>query len=454
MRFWLALLMLLTCPVWADVSLEQKDFAYGLPLIPEATAPVYELELPEIVYRSVVRSDLGDIRVFNASAEIVPCDLEQPIAEKSEPVTVTLPLFPLNKGVKGQTDLPSLRFSHDALKTIVELDLAKESIKDQSVKTYLLDSQSLERPIQGLVLNWDSTSDGFLYQVTVDASDDLRHWRPLIREASIADLAFAGHRLQRRHIDLTPVQTKYLRLILSGSREPLHLTEVRAELLGDTVEPPLRWTEVTVKRDKDKPDKYYFSMPGQMPVRRLRIKLPQDNTLVEVSVHSRPDSKAPWEFRGRGLFYRLTVGEGSLENNEMPVSWTPDRYWLLRVDQSGGGLGSRLPAVAIGWHPHTLLFVARGDAPFTLAYGSARAEATPTATHALLKRIDQDITQGLVSRAIDVGGPIVLGGEKVLEPPAKPIDWKQILLWIVLIGGVALLAWMAQRLLRETKNNL
>ena len=50
-----------------------------------------------------------------------------------------------------------------------------------------------------------------------------------------------------------------------------------------------------------------------------------------------------------------------------------ERFWLLRVDQRGGGLGTSTPTLYAGWVPQKIVFAARGNAPFQIAYGSPRA---------------------------------------------------------------------------------
>ena len=57
-----------------------QDFAYGMPIEADGEAALYEIEIPAAVYRTVTRSDLGDIRVFNGQGEVVPHALKQSAA--------------------------------------------------------------------------------------------------------------------------------------------------------------------------------------------------------------------------------------------------------------------------------------------------------------------------------------------------------------------------------------
>ena len=65
-------LMLLAQSVAAVAAERPQDFAYGIEVHADVQDALYEIELPAAVYRGVTRSDLGDIRVFNAQGEVVP----------------------------------------------------------------------------------------------------------------------------------------------------------------------------------------------------------------------------------------------------------------------------------------------------------------------------------------------------------------------------------------------
>ena len=63
---------------------------------------IYSVELPEDVYKTVTRNDLGDIRVFNGAGEVVPHTIrasrkEDVIRDEWQP----LPYFPLYREATG-----------------------------------------------------------------------------------------------------------------------------------------------------------------------------------------------------------------------------------------------------------------------------------------------------------------------------------------------------------------
>jgi hypothetical protein len=88
--------------------------------------------------------------------------------------------------------------------------------------------------------------------------------------------------------------------------------------------------------------------------------------------------------------------------------------------------------------------VARGNGPFQLAYGSARALPTAYPIESLVPGFRSDAPlQASDARAIEQYN---LGGTRALRPGPDYRTWT---LWGVLFLGVLLLAWMAWRLARQ-----
>lgn len=436
-----SLWLLCLLPFCARAELTPADFAYGLPLDVQDAAPAYELELPEAVYRGVRRADLGDLRVFNAAGEVVPHDLYQPAAQVAT-TTVTLPLFPLPQATGSDNSPLSLRLDHGGAGQTLELTLPAAA-GGPAVWRYLLDASALTEPVQSLQLGWATDTDT-LYRADLTVSDDLRGWRPLVTDAGIADLAFGGQRLQQLALEFPASSARYFLLTLHGEPKP-PLTGVTAEQLPRHVPPPLRWSGVPVTAG-EQAGEYRFDHPGVFEVVSLRVELPQDNTLSPLTVLARTQAeRAAWQVLGSERLYRLRVRGVLLSDEELPIHPSHDRQWLLRLSPD---LGKGVPTVTLGWRPHTLVFLARGDGPYLLAYGSADAKPASTAAHTLLTELGRGSDTSLVSRAVTLGAAVELSGEQALAERLE-VDWKRLLLWATLLIGVGFLAWMARGLWRE-----
>ena len=117
------------------------------------------------------------------------------------------------------------------------------------------------------------------------------------------------------------------------------------------------------------------------------------------------------------------------------------------MDERGGGLGVEAPALRVAVRATQLVFLARGEPPFTLALGNASAKAANLPLSTLIPGYNAE-------RFNTLGQAQVAGGVTVTSPAAAAVvdtgpNWKKFGLWAVLLLGVAALGAMAYSLLRK-----
>jgi len=433
------------------------SFAYGITIRADSGEALYRLELPRAVYLGAVRRDLGDLRVFNGTAEVVPHAFRPRATtevQKREPVV--LPLFPLYGEDAKQLDGLSLRVERRPSGTIIKLDERSGKQASKKLLAYLVDATALRDPVGALELEVNSSA-AYAANVSVEASDDLSSWRTVAAQAPLLSLQHAGARLEQRRIEFSSRKPKYLRISWTGMPAGAELDALRAEPGDARIDVARQWETVSGRLVADKTGDYAFDMQGVFPADRVRFELPQANTVVQVELFSRARNDAPWRPVTRGTAYRLRRDGAEVSSPDFAMSENADRYWLLRVDQKGGGLGTGEPKLLLGWVPNEIVWVARGNPPFTLAYGSRDAKPSAYTIESLIPgyRRDADLDAKLASteqssaasvKAVEADAPAVLGGQRALE---ERIDVKRWTLWAALVLGVALLGWMAWRLLKQ-----
>jgi hypothetical protein len=440
------------------------DFAYSVPLEADGKEALYEVMLPASTYRGVVRADLADVRVFNGAGEVVPHALRPRLTTATEAVApVVLTLFPLRAEAGSDVDRISIRVRRDAGgKSIIDVSSTSTGARagvEKSTVGYFVDLTALDRALRAIEFEWQPVPDGFSGKLRVDASDDLGSWRTLVAAAPLVNLEVAGQRLQQKRVELPRQKVKYLRLswvAQGGDAAPPELASAGGELVEKTVEAAREWVLAEPSKG-EKPGEYLFDLRGRHPVDRVRLHLPEPNTVAQLELLARDKSDAPWRMVTRGVAYRLRRDGGEITSPELSVGVTTDRYWLLRVDQRGGGVGSGAPKLEAGWVPHTLVFAARGEPPFQLAYGNRDAKPAGYTIDTLIPGYRD--AAGPKIRATKAGAQQIfnvssaqaltqqeLGGEARLK---EKIDWKRWSLWGALILGVAILGAMAWRLVRQ-----
>ena len=432
----------------AEPPLHPEDFAYGLALTVDGQEALYQTILPLDVYRVTTRTDLGDLRVFNSQGEIVPHAIRRAVESGSSKLALApLPFFPIYGTADRKLDGLQLHVQKDGNGTIVDLKSDAQFDSAPRVVAYLLDISAIKDPIQSLDLDWKEGSAGFSTRVSVAAGDDLAHWSTIVADATLARLEFQGEKLLQRAIELpAAVRVKYLRLAWSAGQTPFELSGVKAKLADAITDSPRAWIAAPAGAVPGKPGEYGFDLGAHIPVDRVRVALPQVNTLAQAHLFSRSAIDGPWQSVADATLYRLISGGREIHSADLLTATRSDRYWLLRVEEKGGGLGQGAPVMHAGWLPRPLLFVARGSGPFRLAYGAANVAPAETAIENLLP--DGGATTIKIKSA-EVGAPLPLGGVARLTPAAPQFPWKKYLLWGVLVSGVGLLGWMAYRLLKQ-----
>lgn len=440
--------------IWPDAlyadTVHPDAFAYGLRLFVDKDGALYQVALPRDVYQNAVHGDLSDLRVFNASDEAVPFMLRMPPKERSQASEpVILPFFPIYKSTGQSEQSLSLNFKTNASGAIIMLADKTRPETASLVEALLIDASRVKNPIRALQLRWEGADEHFITTVRVWASQDLTQWRLLVPAATLTDMVYGEHQLQQRRIELPRYQAPYLRLAWPAGVKNVRLTEIRAAVFSEPSARPRRLLAITGVRNQDHAKAFDFDSQGVFPIDRINIRLPQINSLVQAAVKSRPNKEGPWREQCRGVFYHLRLHQAELRNPALTSPLTNDRYWRVEILSDDSGMGGGAPGLELGWRPHDLVFLARGQAPFTLAFGSARIQASAVAGGLMLERIGDQTDPDALIRPAHIKERIQLGGPSQLIPEPPPKPWKQWLLWGVLIAGVVLLGLMAWNLYRQ-----
>jgi hypothetical protein len=435
-----------------------SDYPYSAPLVAEAPASHYRFSMPAAVYRGAARRDLGDVRIFNAAGEPVPYAFAPRQAQPAVPALRGVNLFPLYGTAEKSLDAATVHVERSSRGTIVRVSLApgqgKEAAGARAPLGYLADASELKAVTEALVFSWDAP-EAFSGQARIEASDDLRQWSTLAANAPVLFLEHAGARLERKRVEVPATRAKYLRISFSGVPRTFLLKEVRAELRADKPELAREWLSLEGKEGKA-PGELFFDAAGNFPVDRLRLVLPQINTVAEVQLLTRERAEDPWRPAAFATAYRLGREGGEVVSPEIALPANNDRYWRLKVDQKGGGFGAGPVKLELGWPPHEVLFAARGSGPFSLAYGSKTASPGALPIIAVLPRYGDgwaaETKLARVGEVSDSSRPAAT----LLSDPARFLrglsahrEAKKWLLWAVLLAGVLLLGWMAFRLMND-----
>ncbi|WLH79714.1 MULTISPECIES: DUF3999 domain-containing protein [unclassified Pseudomonas] len=419
------------------------DFSVRVPLAVSGNGPWYRLELPLAVQLSARQADLSDVRVFNAAGEPQAYALSRQSSQRSESRTVTeVKWFPLY-AADTQQALPGVVMKSTTEGTLLEI--RPSSAKGpQVLRGWVLDASAIKAPLQQLSLDWSREHDGF-QRFSIEASDDLQHWTPW-GDGQVARLSFADERVEQHDVNLPGQSARYLRLVWQGQAAPLLTSAKLVSATSSSLPLPLVWSQ-PLAGTRLSAGEYSWQLPTGLNVERLRIELKQPNTLAPVTLSGRRDSKQAWQPLSNGLLYRLTSNGQEVVQDELQLPGQAVAELKLQVDERGAGLGVEAPALHFAVRSTQLVFLARGEPPFTLALGNAAAKAANLPLSTLIPDYSAERLRAL--------GQATVAGDAVVNTPVAAAavesgpDWKKLGLWAVLLLGVAALGAMAYSLLRK-----
>ncbi|MEZ2306729.1 DUF3999 domain-containing protein [Paraburkholderia sp. RCC_158] len=429
-------------PAWAE------DFARHFALQLDDGAAYYSVRLPAAVYAASQRNDLGDVRVFNGAGEPVPYSLEGLREPARTPPTLRpARWFPLRPAAAGQAGAPlgvTIAADGSLRATAAPPGRAQHD-------TDLIDAGQASHEGRASALLIHLRDDNYQGRVSVESSDDLRNWQPA-GDAQLLKVSYNGSTLSQDRIELNGAHARYLRLRWLDGAPYLESIDVEVQAAGagrtQLADSQREWREGIVARAGPKAGEYFFSTSGPFPVDRLRLNLPQPNTVAPAVVYSRGELGGAWREVSNATLFRLHNGDVEQNNPSLQLTPDTDRHWRVVVDARNGGLGSGVLTVAAGWRPATLTFVARGSAPFTLGVGNASAVSTAVGRDELL----MDASSAIVTAR--VGEPLALAPNANAPSPANADAYRRYVLWAALLLAVGSLAAIAWRLARSVSHRV
>lgn len=422
-----------------------REYATQVPLELGGEGPWYRLELPMPLQLAARYGDLRDLRVFNAAGQMQAYALHSGHQQYQQTRSETeVPRFPLRSDAAAPAEA-QLRIRRDVGGTLVEVlpEPAGAATNGPPLRGWLLDASGLEGNLERLTLEWSAEQDGF-QRFRIEASDDLQTWRSW-GTGQVARMAFEGSRVEQNDVPLPEARARYLRLLWEAGQPVPQLKSARlVSVRSDSLPAPIAWTQpyAPVRQSNHE---YRWELPLDLPLDRVRIELEEPGTLAPVILSGRAEAGQPWRLLSQGLLYRLgQEGDGNVQD-ELRLSGQPLRYLKLGVDPRGGGLGAA-PKLSAGIRATQLIFLARGEGPYSVALG--RAGASPASLP--LSTLIPDYRDGRLAQLGVARASLPAASEDVMPAPAGA-NGKRYGLWAVLLLGVALLAGMSLSLLRKPR---
>ena len=441
-------------------------FAAQAPVQLQSSDGLQRVVLPLAVLQRSQRQDLADVRIVDAQGVALPMAWATLPPAQSSARLLAVPRFawPAAAAATGSAGAPvKVQVNAEGAVVRIETRTTARPASPASTAQWLLDLSQAPHRQPGsdetpaaLRIDWQAPAEGATVQARLEASDDLQQWRH-VAQAALLDApgigSSAAERITLRQLELpaAAAQAKYLRLKLDPA---VAVRQVEVELVRTAQAATLETLDArfdAAPAADGRVREWTLDLRGPVPLRRLQLQLPQRNTVAAFQLERRADARDPWQPVQGFTSYRLVRDAQELASPALDINAPPARYWRLRLAPSSADIGADALPATLQWQPPQLVFAARGDGPFTLQIGAAKAAA-------------HDVNPSQLIPGYRAGDefklPVAtLGDVQAVETPAlglgerltrsTPAERRRWVLWAVLVVAVALLAWLARRLMRD-----
>jgi hypothetical protein len=455
--------------------------------ITEGQQSVQLFTLSREVYQCMLRTRHADLSVVNLNGEPVPYRLiSQESATDIKRYRRDLPVYPepaaapyrtgeqikrlaqLSGEVSGtEAGAPWVLQNSFYSSLILQQDVNEEN-KDV-LKSITINTAALDVPVNTMLI--------------VEESADLQHWKTLFGPHVLYILPGGQGTLHNNTLDLGAAGgARYLRIAMLSSIENFaaKITGISGEYEHSRQIPvELQWLQAESPEPTDNANEWVASLPGLYPVSRVRFtpaenmvyykgslsvwvpptlsadgQNPQGRKKVKrlareilkggENLRSVPDEQGSWRRMTHFMYYRMLTGDGSMNSPDIRMDPGQGRRWKFAFDQKPVVAREQLPRIEFGWQPLQVMFIAQGPGPFSLLAGSEQA-VSPVEFPANLIDVDT-VPQAVELRSM---APAATGEAALTPKPQWVFNWRTLVLWSILLLGLAGMALMAYRLSRS-----
>jgi hypothetical protein len=455
---------MLAASVRADDVAPHDNYRYRAPIIVSAAGAFVQLPLPASAYGRTVQTALRDLLVVDAKNERVPFALLAPRAAevRSTEQQRDAMLYPLppTAAPDGRWASPIEIVVQGDNITVKRLGGATSGATSGSVNLlpggWLVDTgeKKPDQPAaQSLRLTWSGPQE-FSAAYRFESSDDLRSWRAGGAGQLLAFSAASG--VLTQPTVLLPADTgRFVRLVWADAAAAPAISAaqvIAARQSNIALDAPteLSFAAGPAPTGKAATDDLaqralYFDLGGALPLVQINLRLPPGTRVAPVRVQGRTHEADTWRDLASGVFYRLERAGEVIVSPPLALQASA-RYLRVLPDVRAAALDAAQAQLVVQAQLARLVFVSQGQPPYSLLAGAARAPPAALAVATLVPALDDE--RARFGRAMLGEWSEVAEVALAVEKQQQRAALRPLLLWAVLLAGVAGLVFMVWRLTR------
>lgn len=446
-----------------------QDYSHSLPLNVSGKQGVVSFRLPQAVYLHARSASLNDLRLFDTSGSPVPFALHVPPAQQHiQRDRFTVRVFPLTSSRSTMPGDIALDVRRAADGTLVSIrtrpgkDAADTKGDDETTQLVglVLDmrqdehaSSASDKPlINALHFSLPDKVSSYSAHLSLEVSDDLKQWDTVAN----TELNWLVNRdtqmLANDRMEFEPRHFRYARLTWR-SGEPLQFETITAETIQQTGEAPTFETLLLAPNAGKEEHDLVYRAAIAIPVEKIGLQFDEPNVVMPAALGSYHEvtsrkhgrsGKTFFQSHVRANFYRIVQQGEQRQSGDISIPVTHLTDWVVRPEV----VTTAKPQLRLSWRPATLVFLSSGTGPYTLAFGRDK-----------IKPVRLTISQVAPGFSVQELRNLEQASAGTLQEHETPALQDQGLatssnvrvgiLWGVLLLGVAVLAVLARKLIKQ-----
>ena len=451
-----SLILIITIPVLASIPASNNAYQKQIQLELSGNSSGYTFAVPDDVYVHSYYKDLRDVRIINATGDLVPMRLFLTVDEvKHEYIKTSLPTFKLNQTMTKATSSKQVRTTREGTHEDYTVTTSKSLQHYLKVQEFVNDNQILidagvldGQRIENLEIDWQyQTKGNRIFYVNVSGSNDLSHWVNIKSRHQLAEINTGLKTLLENTIAINNKAYSYYKLMFVDDIIP-EVTRVQANFVNQTIEESMKSTAIA-NYSLIKDNSIQFETGGMYPVESFKLSFNQNNTITDVRLYSRNNTNKKWQYTGVGSIYSMTSDGTTVKQDTVKIRRSNNRYWKIQFDQNINN--KSVNTIEMNWRNHQIDFLAQGEAPFTVVY-SHSGKLTRTSSH-WYHKIPQELRKKMFSSQVTLPETNSIGAtnvESINKEMSQSNDYAKWVFWTILALVLFVLLIMAYKLIQDT----
>jgi len=431
--------------VAAKSNSPNEEYYYQMDILISGESSLQELILTEEVY-SKVSTYLKKLSVIDNLGETLPYDIisfPQVIQKQVSKVDI-YPLFQ-PKYLLNQTENIVLTYNRN--EQLSEINSTRSNQSSNKISGYIIDlGEQVIGYNHSLRFEFSKTDTTTLLSFNIDQSQNLKDWNRFRSGEILAQLHIREMSSQRASVDINGYSKRYLRLNLITPNPQFTIESVELSYFLKEAKNSV-WNEAKKAAYDSKEKAFVFDTSRSQTFTKLKIAMPDFPSIFSGNLYSRINENTGWIKREKIRLFNTSKDGVKSSNNEVKLNRLNAGQIKISVDYQNSVTADNKLQIRLASEPQKLAFFANGNPPYKLIVGNQEVENG---------LISSDSKQIITMLRQQVGNPVklaFLGQSQKIKVAQKTIqaklDWSKIGLWLILVLGVALMFWMARRLLGQ-----